>query len=357
MTPHIGASKISTLLGLNPWQTPRQLFDEMTGAAPKFTGNAATRRGNAFEFAVVELFRRAHPEWLVIPWEEPHWVWHEFVPKDCYETGERGNKFLRHKQHPWLSCTPDAVIFEKNGECLGVLECKTTSPASFKRDWTDRPPAYYVPQVQQQCMILESILGYPVKGYLAGLAGMDESLYAEYEIPADDAMRESITDRADAFCSAVDKRDFSYWYDRYPDKAAPEAPSSTQTTPPNPTPANDGASLIRELKAIDRELSVLAEKYDAVRGSIEQAMKAANVTKLTDGADTITWDATRPVDYEAAAHSLIIPGLRAELESKYTKIDFKKVCEGANLEAKALNAYRKTGRKQFRCSWKTEKGE
>lgn len=352
MTTHIGASKISTLLGLNPWETPRDLFDVMTGAKPAFAGNAATRRGTRYEQAVIGDFASQHLNWRIEPWGFQTRA-DELIR--VREHGERGNFFIRHASYPWLSCTPDALIYE-NDKVIGVLEAKTTNPQTFKRDWLNGPPKYYVPQVQQQMMILESILGYPVRGFLAALAGLDESLYADHEIPKDDAMRGEIDRRARSFVQAVDHKRYDYWSDSYPDapQTSPEPLSETQTGPVVVTTAPECATLIRELKRLDGEIAVLTETYDATRKAIEVAMKAANVDEVRDGTDKITFRPVTVTDYELWCRENVPHGELAELRSKYSKDDWKKCFENAkegDKSAKHVKAYQKPGKPSFRKSW------
>ena len=52
----IGASDAPTIMGENPWASPRRLMEEKLGLHREFTGNAATREGHRLEeFARKEL--------------------------------------------------------------------------------------------------------------------------------------------------------------------------------------------------------------------------------------------------------------------------------------------------------------
>lgn len=54
----IGASEVSTLLGLNPWETELQLWARKTGKVPRLKESEAMRIGLVIENTIAELFRQ-----------------------------------------------------------------------------------------------------------------------------------------------------------------------------------------------------------------------------------------------------------------------------------------------------------
>ena len=104
----LGGSEAGTVLGLNKYQTPWDLWAIKTGraAAPDLSGNMAVKMGHKLEQTVAELY--------------------------CEVTGytvRRSNVHHVHKEKPWLVGNLDRVIVgEKRG-----LECKTASGFAAKK--------------------------------------------------------------------------------------------------------------------------------------------------------------------------------------------------------------------------------
>lgn len=133
----IGGSDMGTILGLNPYKTPYELWLEKTGRVEPedISGRWAVVRGNALESELRKRFRAAHPEMLVTDGTDKQFV-------------SRGK--------PYLRASLDGILQKEDGS-FGILEIKT---AGSRRagDWHDedgnlRIPAYYLAQVQFYCLV------------------------------------------------------------------------------------------------------------------------------------------------------------------------------------------------------------
>ena len=88
---------MSTILGLNTYTTPYELWLEKTGRQKPedISGKACVRYGHEAEAPIRELFALDHPEYTV----------------------QYGGAFdmVRHPQYPWLFATLDGRLLDKDG--------------------------------------------------------------------------------------------------------------------------------------------------------------------------------------------------------------------------------------------------
>lgn len=131
----LGASDASALLGLSPWKTNVQLWEEKCGlVVPEEIGdNPAVKYGNDAEPLLRQFFMLDHPEYGL-----------SFTPY----------KIIRHGKHPFITCTPDGELLECGTNRRGGLEIKTTeilSSAGWLR-WKGCIPDNYYAQVCQQML-------------------------------------------------------------------------------------------------------------------------------------------------------------------------------------------------------------
>jgi len=136
----LGASDMGAVLGLDPYRTPFQVWQEKTGRIPPFDGNLATRTG----------------AWL-----------EEFIAQEyCRETGQRVQRWtacLRHPTAPLLA-HPDRLVIPAGQYRAHIrnqvrtdkgLECKHTSvyAAGAQSEWgaagSDQIPARFLLQCAQ----------------------------------------------------------------------------------------------------------------------------------------------------------------------------------------------------------------
>jgi putative phage-type endonuclease len=130
----LGASDAGTVLGVNPWKTNVELWEEKTGRrdAADISDKPQVKYGHEAEQYIRGLFALDHPE-LVVTYESPY-------------------KIIRSDDYRFLFCTPDAELEEKDTGRHGGLEIKTTeimNPRQWQ-EWDGRIPETYYAQVCHQ---------------------------------------------------------------------------------------------------------------------------------------------------------------------------------------------------------------
>jgi putative phage-type endonuclease len=105
----IGGSEITSVLGLNPYQTPYALWEQKTGRVASFEGNKFTVAGNYLEPVVAQMFA-----------------------DQGFELYGGGDQHFSHEVHTFCIGTPDRFVKGKNGDA--VLEIKTTQKTPTKDD-------------------------------------------------------------------------------------------------------------------------------------------------------------------------------------------------------------------------------
>lgn len=131
----IGSSEVGTILGLNPFETPYQLWRRKRGIDPPKEENFAMRAGHYLEDAVSrfyadatgkEIIKRSAGDWLVVDGERPYL---RVSPDRTF----------------WI---PDRPHSDRN---KGILECKTTQ---MQVD-ADNVPQHWFCQLQYQLGVAE----------------------------------------------------------------------------------------------------------------------------------------------------------------------------------------------------------
>lgn len=106
----IGASEAGTVLGLNPWETPYQLWRRKKGIDPPKVENFAMVAGHLLEDAVAQFFKR-----------ESH----------CHIIKASTDDYtITNTDTPYLRVSPDRTFWRTgathNEASKSILECKTT---------------------------------------------------------------------------------------------------------------------------------------------------------------------------------------------------------------------------------------
>lgn len=163
----IGGSDISTIMGLNPYESPYALWAKKTGKIPSLIEeNWAIRFGKAFEEPILKLWAEQHPEYEV------------------FTTGTYQDALL-----PFRHANPDALArHRETGEWI-VVEVKTA------RSTWDSVPVGYVAQVQHYM----DILGLK-QAALVAVAGMT---WYDYWIDRDEFEIENQRVKAKEFMESV----------------------------------------------------------------------------------------------------------------------------------------------------------
>jgi len=126
---YIGGSDAAVIMGVNPWKTSTELWNEKTGRvqAKDISDSAAVRYGIAAEDLLRELFKLDYPEYDV-----------QYVPN---------NSFI-NPEYDFAAASLDGWIIDEDGK-LGILEIKTglISGSAQKAKWEGRIPDNYYCQV------------------------------------------------------------------------------------------------------------------------------------------------------------------------------------------------------------------
>lgn len=134
-TKSIGASEAAAAVGLSPFTTRRELWEEKTGRRKHadLSENAAVQYGVRLEPAMREMYKAEHPDTDV-----------EYYPYDV----------LYESTRPWMTCTLDGELTEPDGR-KGVLEIKTAQLGKKVQweKWQDAVPVQYFCQAIHQLLV------------------------------------------------------------------------------------------------------------------------------------------------------------------------------------------------------------
>lgn len=129
----IGGSEAAAAIGISPFMTNVELWEIKTGrkAAKDLSGNKAVENGIRMEGALRAMYAAEHPEMEVT-----------HCPFDI----------LKQDATPFLGCTLDAELRERETGRKGVLEIKEVLATSrlVWMKWKDQVPPYYFVQVMAQ---------------------------------------------------------------------------------------------------------------------------------------------------------------------------------------------------------------
>lgn len=133
----IGGSDASCIVGMNPYKTNIELWEEKTGrrVAPDISNEPYVKYGHDAEEYLRELFAIDYPQYQVL-----------------YEDN---NMWLNDK-YPFAHASLDGWLVDEDGR-KGVLEIKTTNilQSMQKEKWKDRIPDNYYIQVLHYLMVTE----------------------------------------------------------------------------------------------------------------------------------------------------------------------------------------------------------
>lgn len=154
----IGGSEASSLIGINKYQSLRDLWRKKKKGITEEIDNEAIRYGNALEPILREMFRVKHPT-MDVQYEE--------------------NAILYSKKYEWMSYSADGLIWD--GARAGILEIKTSfiRNSEMLRNWDNKVPDNYFIQVLHGLIVT----GYEFVDLIAELRFMDEnSTIRQYHI-------------------------------------------------------------------------------------------------------------------------------------------------------------------------------
>jgi len=161
----LGGSDCGTIMGVNKWKSPFQLYLEKTGEYAEEIDNEFIYWGNRLEDMVAEEFAK--------------------------RTGKkvrRNNHLLIHPEYDFMLANLDRVVVGEKA----LLECKTTSAYNREQWEGESVPATYLCQIQHYM----AVTGYE-KAYIAVLIGGNQFVWKE--IPRDDELIDMIIEREKDF--------------------------------------------------------------------------------------------------------------------------------------------------------------
>lgn len=137
-TSYIGGSDASAVVGMNPYKTNVELWEEKTGRrrGDDISNKDFVKYGHDAEIYLRELFKLDHPE---------------------YDVGYVENNIWLNPEYPYAHASLDGWLTDKDGR-LGVLEIKTTNilQSMQKEKWRGRIPDNYYVQVVHYMMIMQA---------------------------------------------------------------------------------------------------------------------------------------------------------------------------------------------------------
>jgi putative phage-type endonuclease len=153
----IGSSEVGTILGLNKWQTPYQLWRQKKGLDPAPEESFAMRAGHYLEDAVSRFYADASGNEII--------------------KASAGDWLIVNNEHPHLRVSPDRTYWlpgmPKKANNKGIVECKTTQ---MEVDG-DSVPQHWFCQLQYQLGVAEL-----EQGAIAWLTAGREFGYREFNL-------------------------------------------------------------------------------------------------------------------------------------------------------------------------------
>ena len=259
----IGSSEVATIVGLNPWETPYQLWRRKLGLDPAKDETFAMKAGHYLEDAVAQF-------------------WHDETGCEIIKRSS-GDWLIANKERPYLQVSPDRTYWlpgmTKNNTNKGILECKTTQS---QIDADDLPKPWFC-QVQYQLGVAEL-----EHGSLAWLCSGREFGYKDMEfVPdffawlveeVDKFWRDNILGRQEPSVHSV--QDILLKYARHTDGKVTEV-------------SEDVYNAYSELKEVRDQVAALEER----KISLEERLKFAfgDAEAISYGGKTLaTWKTPKP---------------------------------------------------------------
>lgn len=277
----IGSSEVATIVGLNPWETPYQLWRRKVGLDEPKQENAAMRNGHHLEDAVSRMWIDATGR-EVIKRSAIDWI-------------------IRDNDRTYLQVSPDRTYWlsddSRANDNKGILEIKTTR---MKVDPEDLPK-YWFAQVQYQL----GVAGY-TQGSLAWLSAGQGFDFGYQDLKLVPDFYEWLIESVSRFWqdniigkqepSAVNVADVLLKYNRHTDRKIIECSDEVFTAYQN-------------LKEVRTELKALEEREAALEETIKMAF--ADAEAISYGGDTIaTWKAPKAsLKFDAKAFQADHPDL------------------------------------------------
>jgi putative phage-type endonuclease len=255
----ITGTRISGIMGVSPWETPRSVYLDLLGLKPEKEQTEPMYWGTVLEDTIAK----------------------EFAQRTGYKV-RRVNYMLRHKTFDFLLGNIDRLII--NGKRKGVLECKNVG--AYKADeWKDGAPLHYVYQIQ----FYMALTGLEF-GYLTALIGGQKFVY--HLIERDDELIEQMIEAATEF-----------WYETLEPRIEPPVTERDtellnqmySTTDPDKVvelSENQDASVFSDLMVWGDKLEMAKRNYEQLKNDLKDRMRDAELI-LYKGQRVASWKADK----------------------------------------------------------------
>ena len=278
----IGSSEVATIVGLNPWETPYQLWRRKLGIDPPKQESFAMKAGHYLEDAVAQF-------------------WHDETGQDIIKRSAI-DWIIRSTDKPYMLVSPDRTYWladmPHSKSNKGRLECKTTQ----KTIDPDDIPKHWFCQVQYQLGVAEL-----EKGSLAWLCSGREFGYKNLSLVPD-------------FYSWLVEEVERFWMDNIQGKEEPSA-SNVQDVLLKYDRHTDGKivevndeifAAYQALKGVKDELAAIEERKTELEAKIKLGFGDAEA--ISYGGQTIaTWKAPKPSSkFDTKAFTAAHPDLAKE---------------------------------------------
>jgi putative phage-type endonuclease len=244
----IGASDVPIILGLSPWKTPLELYEEKISTSPKKeSGNFATQRG----------------QWLE---QEARTQYELLVGQDAPPI------LVVHPEYEFMRASLDGYV---ESEKI-VLEIKCPGREDHKTALNGKVPEKYYPQVQYQLLI----------------TGADKAHYFSFDGEAGCIVE--VKPDADYQAMLVE-RVKNFWEENVLKRVPPEPSKQDKVHVTD----DSGKSLFRRFKAIKQEIDRLTEELNIVREDILSRFKGQERTVECEGVQLLFTIRKGAVDYDS----------------------------------------------------------
>lgn len=250
----IGGSDAGTILGVNKYKTPFELFMDKTGESMvEDEAGEAAYWGNQMEEVVAKEFEK--------------------------RTGKkvrRSNMMHQHPQYDFMLANVDRFVVKENA----ILECKTASTYLAKEWKDDEIPAQYLAQVQHYLGVTGAD-----KAYIAVLIGGNKFIWKE-------------VDRDEELIDYIIQAERTFWEDHVLKNIPPALDGSTAAEEYLKNKYEQSEQEVIKLKknynklledraVLERDIKLLETRKKEIDNNIKNELKEAD-TGITDKF-TITW--------------------------------------------------------------------
>lgn len=284
----IGSSEVATIVGLNPWETPYQLWRRKIGLDAPKEETFAMKAGHYLEDAVSQFWQDA--------------TGREVIKRSV------GDWIIRNNEKQFIQVSPDRTYWlegmKHNDQNKGILECKTTQKAI---DGDDLPKHWFC-QVQYQLGGAEL-----TQGSIAWLTQGREFGYKDLMLVPD-------------FYAWLVEEVERFWTDNILGKQEPSAVSvqdvllkyNRHTAGKVLEVTEEIFEAYNQLKGVKEELSRLEERKEELEGRIKLGFGDAEAISY-GGQIIATWKAPKDSEkFDAKAFQAAHPDLAREFTKTVT---------------------------------------